>query len=341
MSRRRYRGRVAGLGIAFDPGTLRRERAGGTATFLRLRDRPPPLVAAEQACAGLHYQVVGARAHCSGPPPPDRRHPEFGRPSAARCVPSPVVVALGCRRADPARPPPYPHVPISLEREPRRRGPTRELGWDFVPARSVVAEERAAVCPQLRTPPGTGWRCPGRGRRRGGRRSSHRENPMLPGFGPCLGGDDSVRVGALARDTKAPPGGVRLQQRPVLSLRLAAELPRFREPVPCDAGFRPSLVRSQSPRQSPAPGKRDWSWQPADQHWRLAALLRWLIPTVQRCRRAGHQRARDSLRAPGRSRSRRGAEPLIVVPQNSARRAPPRRCCGGAILDGPDCRTCT
>jgi hypothetical protein len=58
------------------------------------------------------------------------------------------------------------------------------------------------------------------------------------------------------------------------------------------------------------------AWQPPGRHWRLTALLRWLIPyrrsvTIEQ----GIARTRDSLRALVDLARARGAEPLIVVPQ--------------------------
>src|SRR5260370_7684600 len=57
-------------------------------------------------------------------------------------------------------------------------------------------------------------------------------------------------------------------------------------------------------------------WQPVVRHWRLAALLRMLIPYRSSAAvELGITRTRDSLRALVDRARARGALPLIVVPQ--------------------------
>jgi hypothetical protein len=60
-------------------------------------------------------------------------------------------------------------------------------------------------------------------------------------------------------------------------LRLAAELPRFHRPVAVLTLFSPALLDRNllSNRPHLGPGL---IWQPPQEHWRLAALLHWLVP---------------------------------------------------------------
>src|SRR2546429_316047 len=98
-------------------------------------------------------------------------------------------------------------------------------------------------------------------------------------------------------------------------LRLATELPRFREPVAVVTLFMPSLFDRNLLDNRPhlAAGL---IWQPPVQHWRLAALLPWLFPYRSRAPiERGILRTRESLRALVQLARARGAEPLIVVPQ--------------------------
>jgi len=86
------------------------------------------------------------------------------------------VVALGAGELILRAHPPYPHDADPLEREPRRRADPW-LGWDFVPARSVVAEEAGRRVSYSFDAAGTGWRRPGPRSTSSGRRSSSPANP--------------------------------------------------------------------------------------------------------------------------------------------------------------------
>jgi hypothetical protein len=104
-------------------------------------------------------------------------------------------------------------------------------------------------------------------------------------------------------------------------LRLAAELPRFRQPVAVVTLFMPSLFDRNLLDNRPRLAAGHIS-QPADHSWRLAALLRWLVPyrstaVVEQ----GVTRTRDSLRALVDLARSRNAAPLIVVPQFGAESA--------------------
>ena len=59
-------------------------------------------------------------------------------------------------------------------------------------------------------------------------------------------------------------------------LRLAAELPRFREPLAVVTLFMPSLFDCNLLDNRPQVAGH--SWRLAAHDWRLTALLRWLIP---------------------------------------------------------------
>jgi hypothetical protein len=98
-------------------------------------------------------------------------------------------------------------------------------------------------------------------------------------------------------------------------LRLAAELPRYREPVAIVTLFMPRLFDRNLLDNRPllAPGL---AWQPVVRHWRLAALLHLLFPYRSSAAvELGITRTGDSLRALVDLARARGALPLIVVPQ--------------------------
>ena len=137
---------------------------------------------------------------------------------------------------------------------------------------------------------------------------------IIAGFGLAWEETIPARVGALL--------GIQSANLPVSDysndqsyLRLAAELPRFREPVAVVTLFMPSLFDRNLLGNRPqlAAGL---NWRQAAQYWRLTALLRWLVP-YRSCAAVdeGITRTSDSLRALLDLARARGAEPLIVVPQ--------------------------
>jgi len=138
---------------------------------------------------------------------------------------------------------------------------------------------------------------------------------------PCLGETIPVRVGALL-GTQSANLAVSDYSNDQSYLRLATELPRFREPLAvgdavharrCSIAISSTIARTW---------QRELVWQPAVQHWRLAALLRWLIPyRGSAAVEQGITRTRDSLRALVDLARARGAEPLLVVPQFGAESA--------------------
>ena len=313
MSRRRLtEASLAGLGIALILAALAAGQGWWDRHFLPIfAIEPSTLVAAEQAVRGL-ITVVGAALLLV-----------LRRPIAAILNRATIggalrillaaVVALGAGELILRAHPPYPHDADPLEREPRRRADPW-LGWDFVPARSVVAEEAGRRVSYSFDAAGHRVAAPGV--------AVDVERPtllftgesMIAGFG--LGWEETipVRVGALL-GTQSANLAVSDYSNDQSYLRLAAELPRYREPVAVVTLFMPSLFDRNLLDNRPhlAAGL---AWQPAEQHWRLGALLRWLIPYRSSAAvEQGITRTRDSLRALVDLGRARGAEPLIVVPQ--------------------------
>jgi hypothetical protein len=208
---------------------------------------------------------------------------------------------------------PHPHDADPLEPEPRRQADP-QLGWVFVPSRSIVAEEagrRVAYSFDA-----AGHRVSAAGA------ALDVEQPTLlftgesiiVGFGLAWEETIPARVSALL-GTQSANLAVFDYSNDQSYLRLAAELPRFRKPVAVATLFMPSLFDRNLLDNRPhlAPGL---VWQPPDQRWRLAALLHWLIPYRSSAAvKRGITQTRDSLRALVDLARARGAEPLIVVPQ--------------------------
>ena len=224
-----------------------------------------------------------------------------------------VVLALGAGELILRAHPPYAHDADPLEREPRRRVDPW-LGWEFVPARSIVAEEAGRRVSYSFDAAGCRVPAP--------EAIVNVEQPTLlftgesimAGYGLAWEETIPVRAGALL--------GLQIANLAVSDysndqsyLRLAAELPRFREPVGVVTLFMPSLFDRNLLGNRPhlTPGL---VFQPAERQWYLAALLRWLIPYRSSAAvEQGITRTRNSLRALVDLAHARGAEPLIVVPQ--------------------------
>jgi len=224
-----------------------------------------------------------------------------------------VVLALGTSELILRAHPPHPHDADPLEQEPRRHADPW-LGWEFVPARSVVAEEAGRRVSYSFD--AAGHRVPALGTTVDVERPTllFTGESIIAGFGLAWEETIPVRVGALLGIQSANLA-VSDYSNDQSYLRLAAELPHFREPVAVVTLFMPSLFDRNLLDNRPylAAGL---VWQPADRHWRLAELLGWLVPyrssaTVEH----GIMRTRDSLRALVDLAHARGAEPLIVVPQ--------------------------
>jgi hypothetical protein len=230
-----------------------------------------------------------------------------------------VVLGLGAGELMLRAHPPYPHDADPLKLEPRRQADPW-LGWEFVPARSVVAEEgERRVSYSFDT---AGHRVAGPGAAVDYARPTllFTGESIIVGFGLAWEETIPVRVGAMLGIPSANLA-VSDYSNDQAYLRLAAELPRFRQPVAVVTLFMPSLfdrnLLGNRPRLTAG-----LVWQPAAQTWRLAALLRFLIPYSSRVAvEQGITRTRDSLRALVDLARARGAEPLIVVPQFGAESA--------------------
>ncbi len=207
----------------------------------------------------------------------------------------------------------YPHDADPLELEPRRQSDPL-LGWKFVPSRSVVAREAGrAVSYSFDA---ASYRVPAPGTEVDVTRPTlvFTGESIIAGFG--LAWDETIpaQVSALIGIQSANLA-VSDYSNYQSYLRLAAELPRFPKPVAVMTLFMPSLFDRNLLNNRPQPGP-GMIWQPPEQQWRLAALLRWLVPyrsvaTIDQ----GIVRARNSLSALVRLACARGAQPLIVVPQ--------------------------
>ncbi len=218
------------------------------------------MVAAEQAVRGL-IAVVGAALLLVLPRPIAAilRRATIG--GALRILLA-VVVALGAGELILRAHPPYAHDADPLEREPRRRADPW-LGWDFVPARSVVAEEAGRRVSYSFDAAGHRVAAPGA--------AVDVERPtllftgesMIAGFGLAWEETIPVRVGALL-GTQSANLAVSDYSNDQSYLRLAAELPRYREPVAVVTLFMPSLFDRNLLDNRPhlAAGL---VWQPADQ----------------------------------------------------------------------------
>ncbi len=223
------------------------------------------------------------------------------------------VLALGAVELILRVHPLYPHDADPLEIEPRRQSDPM-LGWTFIASRSAVAREGGRAVPYSFD--AAGYRVPSAGTDIDIARPTliFTGESIVTGFGLPWKETIPAQVGALLGIQSANLA-VSDYSNDQSYLRLAAELPRFHKPVAVVTLFMPSLLDrnllTNRPRLGPG-----LAWQPPQQHWRLAALLRWLIPyrstaTIE----DGVMRTRSSLAALVRLACARGAQPLIVVPQ--------------------------
>ena len=224
-----------------------------------------------------------------------------------------VVLALGTSELILRAHPPYPHDADPLEQEPRRHADPW-LGWGFVPARSVIAEEAGRRVTYSFD--AAGHRVSALGAPVDAERPTllFTGESIIAGFGLAWEETIPARVGALLGIQSANLA-VSDYSNDQSYLRLAAELPRFREPVGVVTLFMPSLfdrnLLGNRPQLAAGLNRRQ-----AAQYWRLTALLRWLVPYRSSAAvDEGITRTRDSLRALVDLARARGAEPLIVVPQ--------------------------
>ena len=117
-------------------------------------------------------------------------------------------------------------------------------------------------------------------------------------------------------------------------LRLAQELPRFRRPVAVVVLFAPSLFDRNLDDDRPHLGLH-LTWRPAQERWRLAAIAKRLLRyRSDAAIEEGIVTTREVLRATVELVSRRGAKPLILVPQ-FGQEEPRERILRQRILDEP------
>jgi hypothetical protein len=230
-----------------------------------------------------------------------------------------VILGLGCAELILRVHPPYPHDADPLQLEPRRRVDS-VLGWEFVPARSVVTEEAGRAI---------SYSFDNAGHRVSASSAAvDVEQPTLlftgesiiAGYGLAWEETIPARVGVLLGIQSANLA-VSDYSNDQSFLRLAAELPRFRDPVAVVTLFMPALFDRNLLDNRPQLAAGFIS-QPGIQSWRLAALLRWLVPYRSTAAvEQGITRTRDSLRGLVDLARALDAEPLIVVPQFGAESA--------------------
>jgi len=207
----------------------------------------------------------------------------------------------------------HPHDADPLQLEPRRQ-PDRMLGWKFLPSRSVVAREAGRAVSYSFDAAGYRVAAPGTEVDVARPTLIFTGESIITGFGLAWRETIPAQVSALLGIQSADLA-VSDYSNDQSYLRLAAELPRFHKPVAVVTLFMPSLFDRNLLTNRPRLGPGLVS-QPAEQGWRLAALLHWLIPyrsaaTIDE----GIVRTRDSLGALVHLACARGAQPLIVVPQ--------------------------
>jgi hypothetical protein len=207
----------------------------------------------------------------------------------------------------------HPHDADPLELEPRRQSDPL-LGWKFLPSRSLVAREAGrAVSYSFDA---AGYRVPAPGAEVDVARPTliFTGESIIVGFGLAWEQTIPAQVGA-SLGIQSANLAVTDYSNDQSYLRLAAELPRFQRPVAVVTLFMPSLFDRNLLNNRPrlGPGMVE---QLPEQHWRLAALLHWLIPYRSTATIVeGIARTRDSLGALVHLACARGAQPLIVVPQ--------------------------
>ena len=224
-----------------------------------------------------------------------------------------VALALGTAELILRVHPLHPHDADPFELEPRRQ-PDPLLGWKFLPSRSVVTREAGRAVSYSFNAASYRVSAPGAEVDVARPTLIFTGESIIAGFGLAWEETIPARVSTLL-GTQSVNLAVPDYSNDQSYLRLAAELPRFHKPVAVMTLFMPSLFDRNLLNNRPHLGP-GLVWQPPEQHWRLAALLRWLVPyrsvaTIDE----GIVRTRDSLGALVRLACARGAQPLIVVPQ--------------------------
>ena len=224
-----------------------------------------------------------------------------------------VALALGTVELILRVHPLHPHDADPLALEPRRE-PDPLLGWKFVPSRSLVAREAGRAVPYSFD--AAGYRVPAPDAKVDAAQPAliFTGESIIAGFGLAWDETIAARVSALL-GIQSVNMAVSDYSNDQSTLRLAAELPRFHKPAAIVTLFMPSLLDrnllTNRPRLGPG-----LAVLPPEQHWRLAALLHWLVPyrsaaTIEE----GVVRTRDRLGALVHLACARGAQPLIIVPQ--------------------------
>lgn len=201
--------------------------------------------------------------------------------------------------------------PLTLE--PRRQSDPL-LGWKFVPSRSAVAREAGRVVAYSFDAAGYRVQAPGAEVDVTRPTLVFTGESIIAGFGLTWEETIPAQVSA-SLGIQSANLAVSDYSNDQSYLRLAAELPRFHRPVAVVTLFMPALFDRNLLNNRPHLGP-GLIGLPPDQHWRLAALLHWLVPYRSGIAiEEGIARTRDSLGALVRLTCARGAQPLIVVPQ--------------------------
>jgi len=313
MSRRRLtEAAVAGLGVALIAAAVAAGQGWWDRHFMPVFAIDlSTMVAAEQAVRGLIALAGAALALVLRRPiAAALTRATFG--GAARILLA-VVLALGASEIILRSHPPHAVDADPLEREPRRQADPW-LGWEFVPARSLVAEEAGRRVPYSFDAAGHRVSAAGAAVDVGRPTLLFTGESIITGFGLAWEETIPVRVGAMLGIQSANLA-VSDYSNDQSYLRLAAELPRYREPLAVVTLFMPRLFDRNLLDNRPLLAK-GLAWQPVVRHWRLAALLHMLLPYRSSAAvELGITRTRDSLRALVDLARARGAVPLIVVPQ--------------------------
>ena len=224
-----------------------------------------------------------------------------------------LLLAVGASEVMLRARPPHPHDADSLQLEPRRP-PDPRLGWVFVPARSVVAMEAGRRIPYSFDAAGHRVSSPGATVDADRPSLLFTGESIIAGFGLDWQNTIPAQVSALL-GMQSVNMAVSDYSNDQSYLRLAAELPRFRQPVAVVTLFMPSLFDRNLLDNRPHLGE-GLVWLPPAQPWRLMQLFHWLIPyRSSTAIETSVRGTRETLRALVDLARSRGAEPLIVVPQ--------------------------
>jgi len=206
-----------------------------------------------------------------------------------------------------------PHDADPFELEPRRE-PDALLGWTFAPSRSVVTSEGGRAVSYSFDAAGDRIAQPGAKLDAARPTLIFTGESIIAGFGLAWKETIPAQVGAMLGIQSANLAVTDYSNDQSI-MRLEAELPRFHKPAAMVTLFMPSLFDRNLLDNRPRRGV-DQGMPAPQQHWRLAALLHWLVPYRSTAAiDEGIMRTQGSLGALVRLACARGAQPLIVVPQ--------------------------